>query len=554
MPLTRLDTFLIRLLYAMAALIVVFQVLNRDAVVSLLFYASFVVVLALWLSAAFRKMALLDALVLTTIALALIHVLINAIATDASLSFQYLKKYIIFAFTLLMFSAADKLRVDADTGRWISRVMALSSAVLVAMYFWKGRELYEIHGRISNYLTFHFTNPNLTGLFLFCLAVYQFADALYGRDRKLQIVHGVLFAFLAYFIWKTQSRNALLVLIAFLVLAVVLFLRKKQTVAVGKGFCALMAVWPLLFAWLYMQLYGSSVVGRVLGFAVSEGKLLNSRTKMWNFAMQRYRTSPIVGAYNQITEGTGAGQMHNTHVDILAAYGPVVLVLVCVILYLLMRRSATNATHHPLYVVGFMCTIVMGMGEAAMFTGQSGPVHFCGGLSAAVKYAGRACPASGGNVVNLVFVSNFYNHHQASLCNALWQGAEAFHFVQTAPMDPERQRLGWDMASFPPYVTADASVLDQADVVACRLCAGGADSARRPGRKAGAALFGAPAEKRGGAAEIPASAGAVASPESDGQARVSPVRQRLCGGGLCRIRPVSRPQLPLGLFSGVPAL
>ena len=39
MPLTRLDTFLIRLLYAMAALIVVFQVLNRDAVVSLLFYA-----------------------------------------------------------------------------------------------------------------------------------------------------------------------------------------------------------------------------------------------------------------------------------------------------------------------------------------------------------------------------------------------------------------------------------------------------------------------------------------------------------------------------------
>lgn len=380
MPLTRLDTFLIRLLYAMAALIVVFQVLNRDAVVSLLFYASFVVVLALWLSAAFRKMALLDALVLTTIALALIHVLINAIATDASLSFQYLKKYIIFAFTLLMFSAVDKLRVDADTGRWISRVMALSSAVLVAMYFWKGRELYEIHGRISNYLTFHFTNPNLTGLFLFCLAVYQFADALYGRDRKLQIVHGVLFAFLAYFVWKTQSRNALLVLIAFLVLAVVLFLRKKQTVAVGKGFCALMAVWPLLFAWLYMQLYGSSVVGRVLGFAVSEGKLLNSRTKMWNFAMQRYRTSPIVGAYNQITEGTGAGQMHNTHVDILAAYGPVVLVLVCVILYLLMRRSATNATHHPLYVVGFMCTIVMGMGEAAMFTGSLGLYIFAAGF------------------------------------------------------------------------------------------------------------------------------------------------------------------------------
>ena len=96
--------------------------------------------------------------------------------------------------------------------------------------------------------------------------------------------------------------------------------------------------------------------------------------------MRWYKTSPVVGAYDQITEGLGAGQMHNTHIDILAAYGPMVLALVCIILYMLMRRGAANATRHPLYVIAFMCTIVMGMGEAALFGGSLGLYIFAVGF------------------------------------------------------------------------------------------------------------------------------------------------------------------------------
>lgn len=91
MCLTRLDAFLIRVLYAMAALIVVLQVLDQDALVSMVFYASFAVALALWLSAVCQKMELLDAVVLAAIAIALINVLLNSISANAALSFQYLK-------------------------------------------------------------------------------------------------------------------------------------------------------------------------------------------------------------------------------------------------------------------------------------------------------------------------------------------------------------------------------------------------------------------------------------------------------------------------------
>lgn len=372
MRLIRWDTFLIRILYTMTTLIVVFQVLDQDALVSAVFYASFIVVVLLWVSAACRKLESLDALALAAIALAFVNVMINSIDTGTALSFQYFKKYITFAFALLMFSAAYKLRIDEKTARWIVRTMTLASIVMIAAYFINDLPLYEINGRASNYLTFHFTNPNLAGMFLFCLAVYQFVAVLYGRGTKRRIAHGVLFALMAYFILKTQSRNALLTLIVFLILAVLVFIRKKRRIAVGKWACALIALWPLLFAWLYMQLYSSSFVGRVMSFMVSEGKLLNSRTEMWNFAMRKYADSPLVGAYAQITDATGAGQMHNTHIDILAAYGPVVLVLVCLILYMLLRRSTCNANRHPLYVMGFICTIVMGMGEAAMFCGSMG--------------------------------------------------------------------------------------------------------------------------------------------------------------------------------------
>ena len=174
MRLTRLDAFLIRVLYAMAALIVILQVLDQDALVSMVFYASFAVALALWLSAVCQKMELLDAVVLAAIAIALINVLLNAISANAALSFQYLKKYIIFAVTLLLFAAADKLRISTAVGHWINRTMTLASIAMTLTFFWKGQELYEMHGIVSNYLTFHFTNPNLVGLFLFCLAVYQF--------------------------------------------------------------------------------------------------------------------------------------------------------------------------------------------------------------------------------------------------------------------------------------------------------------------------------------------------------------------------------------------
>lgn len=54
--------------------------------------------------------------------------------------------------------------------------------------------------------------------------------------------------------------------------------------------------------------------------------------------------------------------------------------------------------------------------------------------------------------MQVVFVSNYFNHHQLSFCDTLYELLEgSFCFLQTQPMEEERIRMGWQ-AEERPYV------------------------------------------------------------------------------------------------------
>jgi len=65
--------------------------------------------------------------------------------------------------------------------------------------------------------------------------------------------------------------------------------------------------------------------------------------------------------------------------------------------------------------------------------------------------------------MKIVFLSNYFSHHQKPLCDALAQITE-FTFIATEPMPQERKALGWDTAE-PDYVRRDTMMLERADVV-----------------------------------------------------------------------------------------
>ena len=65
--------------------------------------------------------------------------------------------------------------------------------------------------------------------------------------------------------------------------------------------------------------------------------------------------------------------------------------------------------------------------------------------------------------MQVVFVSNYFNHHQLSFCDALYELLEgSFCFLQTQPMEEERVKMGWQAEERPyvRYVQADDTTTD----------------------------------------------------------------------------------------------
>ena len=79
--------------------------------------------------------------------------------------------------------------------------------------------------------------------------------------------------------------------------------------------------------------------------------------------------------------------------------------------------------------------------------------------------------------MKIVFLSNYYNHHQSALARRLQRLSEGwFSFIKTTEIGAERVALGWK-SDEPEYVVSYASDPERAqaaiEVVRQRVCSGG---------------------------------------------------------------------------------
>ena len=115
----RAKIVLLRLDYLLGTAIIICQILYIRQMVSILFYLSFLVSIALWICTTTESLDGLDRLTVAIIMLALIHVAINAAITDAVFSFEYLKKYIMFCCSMVFLSAIRRISLDRGTFRFL---------------------------------------------------------------------------------------------------------------------------------------------------------------------------------------------------------------------------------------------------------------------------------------------------------------------------------------------------------------------------------------------------------------------------------------------------
>ena len=368
----RTDTTLLGLNFLCLWGIILLQALGKPGLASGLFTCTFPLTLGLWLVSVEKGMEEENRLVLTIFWLSAVSVCANALLTGTVVTFSYLKKLILFWCTAALLGTVSRYRPGKGEVAFVLAGNTVLSCLLCGLYLLRRQEMYLLNGMVTGYLTFRFTNPNLSALFLAVMAMIQFARPEIGGKW---LFHRFLGCVLLYFVYRTQSRNAMLILSCFLVMG----LLPSRERLFGKRPAALLAVLPLLFAAAYLLLVSAPWIQQRFSFLAGEGKGLDSRVEIWRFALEAVWKAPLTGAYSQISFGTGASQMHNTHLDILASYGIGVFLLVWRLTYLLLYRQGEGRTAAK-FRLALLCLFLSGIGEASLFSGGMGISLYAGML------------------------------------------------------------------------------------------------------------------------------------------------------------------------------
>lgn len=81
-------------------------------------------------------------------------------------------------------------------------------------------------------------------------------------------------------------------------------------------------------------------------------------------------------------------------------------------------------------------------------------------------------------MIKIVFITNFYNHHQKALADALYSLiGDNYYFIETKQISEERLKMGWGREKRPSYILQNYTdeesketcqrIVDEADVVMC---------------------------------------------------------------------------------------
>lgn len=376
---------LLKVQFLLAAAIVMAQVLGKETLVSILFAGTFPVTVGLWLTAE-KGFSEADKLAVSLLLLSCLSVAGNTLASGAGLSLSCLKKLLIFWTTVLFFSGAARISPEENNVDFFLRGNGLLALFLLGIYLLRGEQMYVWQGKRSQYLTFGFTNPNLAAVFLASVCILEWIAWGWSRRRLEKAGHGCLGLVMGWFVWKTQARNAQLLLLFFLAAGLLPELLGSRGKRLPDWACLLVGIFPLLFALCYLGVVQSPWVQRWFGFWISEGKALDSRTQIWLFAWKQFCGSPLLGNYSRLSGNFGVLQMHNSHLDVLVSYGTPVLLVLWMFLTQLLKGGKPRG---QLCQRGFAALLLSGMGEAMLFSGGLGIYIFAGILRMLANYDGN---------------------------------------------------------------------------------------------------------------------------------------------------------------------
>jgi lipopolysaccharide cholinephosphotransferase len=362
------SNYLIRAEFMLCFFIVLFTIIGQYRLVSVSFTFSFIILLItliqILLEYDIKKADLKNIILLALIVfLSLIAILNNS--PIMPFSFDYYKKYFIFCSTVIFLFITSIVVINKKTYQFILVTNILIGVVYIYSYFFRPKVYY------AGGLTLNFSNPNLTAMWILQTIFYLIITFLFCRKTYIRILLMIFIGFLIDLLIETRGRTSILALIAFISLAYYILIRRK--IIIKKYLVTPVILFPIIVVLIYFFFIKTGIIN-YFGFIVSEGKSLYSREVIWSNALDAIKQNPFLGAYYIISNGTGKSQMHNSHLDIWASYG--IFVFVSLMIYIIrIVKSLINYSISKIQIISllaFFSVIMMGMGEAALFSGGQG--------------------------------------------------------------------------------------------------------------------------------------------------------------------------------------
>ncbi len=306
------------------------------------------------------------------------------------LSVGYFKEYVFTAGSMILFFIFYKSPISRNTLKILASMCIAVTLFYFVIYFVLGDINYTLWNEtwqrylVSKYLMFRLGNPNKTAIML----LFLYLNCMVGVavfDRKFaKIISALVSAFAFFLIFKTLSRNALIIFVMFNCGAtIILFFRKFK---VKNYMWAIAFLLPILFVVVYMLIVDMPLVQRVFSIISNPEKLISSREKIWTYALDCFGRNPVIGDYYLMWK-ENMSNMHNTHLYILSKFGALGFISFSIYMYILLRKfcaSCESKIQH-FALLAFGASLLTGFAEAAVFVGSSGLFILCGGLLAYVN-------------------------------------------------------------------------------------------------------------------------------------------------------------------------
>ncbi len=354
--------------FALSAVIILSTLLIRPGITSKAFALSFITLFVAVFRCCFKRKTKLFGLMLIITVGALFCVCCSTLIMGGTLSYEYLKEYIIFISTILLMYYAVNTKINANTTLFLLKFNVIISFLYPVAY-----RFFPLHDKFND-LALNFSNPNLAGMWIL-LSILYCALAFFALKKVLwKIISIVSVALNVFLILQTKARNCFISLFLFLILLAWLNIKKSNRLS--KAVVLIVNILPIVFVPLYLQLIDPIIKKGWFSFLVSSGKNLTSRVTIWNRVLNELDVYWFTGAYPKT-----AGNAHNSHLVVLASYGIIILIAVIAFTTLVSNTLNNKLTckQQAYALVAFFATLFLGFGEGALFSGGQGIyIMICG--------------------------------------------------------------------------------------------------------------------------------------------------------------------------------